>query len=118
MFWHSMVGDEDESESQADAFASGRLQALSIEQVRELTKVLSADRKKLNQRMESIQKEIDLNTAKLESLRLVGGDTTETVERLNQLSDLGQSMSTELARLNEKLKIARSREDLIRKGLA
>lgn len=119
MFWLGLVGDESETEdAERDPFVSGRLESLSLDQVRELTKLMSSDRKRLNQRMESIQKEIDLNSAKLDSLRLVGGDTKDTVDRLNQLSDLGQSMSTELAKLNEKLKVARSREDSIRKGHA
>jgi len=109
MFWQSLVGD-DESEAEPDAFVSGRLEALSPDQVRELTRVLSQDRKKLNQKLESIQKEIDLNSVKLESLRLVGGNVEETVQRLNTLSDMGQSMSEELARLNEKIKLARKSE--------
>ena len=117
MFWQGLIGD-DESVEEQDPFVTGRLEALSLEQIRSLTKLMSGDRKKFNQKLESIQKEIDLNSAKLESLRLVGGDTSETLDRMNQLSDMGQSMSQELAKLNERLKLAREREDLIRKGLA
>jgi hypothetical protein len=117
MFWQGLVGD-DEAEAEPDAFVTGRLEALSSDQLRELTRVLSHDRKKLNQKLESIQKEIDLNSVKLESLRLVGGDVEEVVQRLNTLSDLGHNMSQELTRLNEKLKLARRSEDRLRKGLA
>ena len=117
MFWQGLIGD-DESVEEQDPFVTGRLESLTLDQVRSLTKLMSGDRKKFNQKLESIQKEIDLNGAKLDSLRLVGGDTTDTLERLNQLSDMGQSLSHELAKLNERLKLAREREDLIRKGLA
>lgn len=118
MFWAGLVGDDELESEENDPFQTGKLETLSLDQIRELTKLMSGDRKRLNQRLESINKEIDLNTAKLDSLRLVGGDVQETVERLNQLSDLGQNMSVELAKLNDKLKMARSREDSIRKGLA
>jgi len=115
MFWHGLIGD-DEAAVEPDAFVTGKLESLSLDQIRELTKVLSQDRKKLNQKLESINKEIDLNSVKLESLRLVGGDVEETVERLNTLSDMGQAMSQELAKLNDKLKLARNCESRLKTG--
>lgn len=116
MFWHGLIGDDD-AEAEPDAFITGKLETLSLDQLRELTRVLSQDRKKLNQKLESISKEIDLNSAKLESLRLVGGDTEETVERLNTLSDLGQKVSQELTLLDNKLKHTRKYEDQLRQNL-
>lgn len=118
MFWQGLVGDEESADEEPDSFVSGKLEKLTLEQIREFTRVLSQDRKKLNQRLEAIHKEIDLNSAKLDSLKIVGADVKETLERLNQLSDMGQTMSFELSKLNEKLKVARRREDFLKKGIA
>ncbi len=118
MFWHGLVGDSEDHAEQQDLFPIARLESLTLEQVRELTKVLSMDRKRLNQRLEAIQKEIESHAGKLETLRVMGGNTEETVNRLTQLSDLGQTIGHELTKLNDRLKVARGREDLIRKGNA
>lgn len=117
MFWHGLIGD-DEAAPEPDAFITGKLSMLSLEQIRDLTRVLSQDRKKLNQKLESLSKELDLNSAKLESMRLVGGDTEETIHKVNTLSDLGQKLSQELSVLDKKLKTTRQYEDKLRKGRA
>lgn len=75
-----------------------------------LKKALSEKRKRLNQKLESIQKETDLNIAKLESLKLVGGDIESTENKINELSDLGQKISDDLEKIDEKIKILRGIE--------
>ena len=108
LFWDNIVGDEEIG--QKDPFVSGKIEQLSLEKLKEISRALSRDRKLLNQKLESLNKELDLNTAKLESLRLVGGDTSETELRINELSDLGQSLSVKLTKINEQLKVARLHE--------
>ena len=101
-------GDE-ESDSD-EAFGNSNVEVMSLDKVRELTKALTEDRKKLNQKLETLSKELDLNSAKLESLRLVGGDDSETLNRIHELNDLGQTMAEALAKLDMKLKAVRSKE--------
>ncbi|HEX7675531.1 MAG TPA: hypothetical protein VF412_15250 [Bdellovibrio sp.] len=101
-------GDE-ESDSD-EAFGNSNVEVMSLDKVRELTKALTEDRKKLNQKLETLSKELDLNSAKLESLRLVGGDDSETLNRIHELNDLGQTMAEALAKLDTKLKAVRSKE--------
>lgn len=112
LFWESIAGEEDDSEK--DAFQTGKLEALTLEQLREITKALSQDRKKLNQKLESLNKELDLNAAKLESLRLVGGEDEATLKRIGELTDMGQTLSDQLNKLDENIRRARFSEDEIR----
>ena len=116
LFWHTILGDEDETIEIRDPFETGKLDALSAEQIKAITKALSADRKLLNQKLEYLNKEVDLNNAKLESLRLVGGEPEETEERLRQLSEMGFGISEQLNKINERLRLIRQREDQIKKG--
>jgi len=124
LFWETILGDEPSEPDPADPaktsskdpFVNGKLEQLSLEQIKVITKALSSDRKKLNQRLESLNKEIELNSAKLESLKLVGGEHEETYQKLNELSDLGQSLSEQLHKINDRLKSARQREDAIKKA--
>lgn len=122
LFWETILGDDapeeivGENTKTKDPFVTGKLESLSLEQIKAITKALSADRKKLNQNLEKISKEIHENTAKLESLKLVGGESEETEQKINELNDLGQTLSTQLDKINERLKIARSREDAIKKA--
>ncbi len=121
LFWETILADDEDSDESAqkaqtkDPFITGKLESLSLEQIKAITKALSSDRKKLNQRLESLNKELEDNTAKLESLQLVGGESEETLQRINELTDLGQSLSEQLDKINERLKIARAREDVIKK---
>lgn len=109
LFWESIIGDEE-----SDPFEDiEKLEALSAEKIKELTRLLSQDRKRLNQKLEAIQKEIELNTAKLDTIRLVGGSDQEARNRINELSDQGQNLSLELDRLNEKLSKVRNLPVLI-----
>jgi hypothetical protein len=117
LFWETILGDEkDDSADSKDPFVTGKLETLSLEQIKAITKALSSDRRKLNQRMETLNRQIEENSARLESLRLVSGEPDETVKKINELSDMGQSLSEQLDRINERLKIARSREDVIKRA--
>lgn len=94
------------------------LEIIGRDEIKEMTKSLSEDRKKVNQKIESISKEIDLNMAKLESLRLVGAEEESTLNRINELNDLGQSMSEALAKLDAKLRNVREHEQRLQEELA
>nr|BFD60995.1 hypothetical protein CKG001_31020 [Bdellovibrio sp. CKG001]BFD64410.1 hypothetical protein BdHM001_30910 [Bdellovibrio sp. HM001]BFD68610.1 hypothetical protein HAGR004_36320 [Bdellovibrio sp. HAGR004] len=121
LFLEAFQGEDNEAETKSkdsqDAFASGQLEVLDLDQIREMTKALVEDRKKLNQKLESLSKEIDLNSAKLESLRLVGGPEDETMNRINELHDLGQSMAQALQKLDKKLRSIREQEDRLNEEL-
>lgn len=108
LFLEAFQGDEESEKN--DSFENSKVEVLSLDRVRELTKVLTEDRKKLNQKLETLSKELDLNSAKLESLRLVGGDEDETLNRIHELNDLGQSMAEALAKLDKKLREVRTKE--------
>lgn len=124
LFWETILGDNDNANSGPssepaqgkDPFVTGKLQALSLEQIKAITKALSSDRKTLNQKLEMINKEIEENATKLESLKLVGGECEETLQKLSDLSDLGQSLSEQLDKINDRLKMARRREDDLKKS--
>lgn len=124
LFWQTFAS-EDEGDDQGekdkqsssfskDPFLTGQIETLGLEQIRAITKALSSDRKKLNQKLESLRKEIDLNSAKLEALRLVGGDFEQTLQNINTLNDLGESINSQLGKINDRLKMARAREDRIK----
>ncbi|UXR64145.1 hypothetical protein EZJ49_13850 [Bdellovibrio bacteriovorus] len=121
LFLEAFQGEDHESEKKSqdsqDAFAHGQLEVLDLDQIREMTKALVEDRKKLNQKLESLSKEIDLNSAKLESLRLVGGQEDETMNRISELHDLGQSMAQALQKLDKKLRSIREQEDRLNEEL-
>ncbi len=104
LFWGGLLGDN-EKELGADP-----LKALTRDQLLKLIKDLSAQRKHLHKQIESVNKEIEENTEKLESLELVGSSQEDTISRLNQLGDLGQALSSELNTLNQKLKWVRTHE--------
>jgi hypothetical protein len=117
LFWEAIHSEEISEDKNKDPFESGTLEALSLNQVREMTKALIEDRKKLNQKLESVAKEIDLNSAKLESLRLVGAEDSEMLKRIHELHDLCQSMSNALSRLDKKLRMMREKENKIQSDL-
>lgn len=118
LFWETLTG-EDESkpvELQEDPFETGQIEMLTFDQVRAITKALSQDKRKLNQKMESTKKEIDLNSAKLESLKLVGSDTDDTEARITELHEVGRAITHELVRIDERLKRARLTEKQIQQN--
>jgi hypothetical protein len=91
-----------------------KLEVMSLEQARDIAKALSNDRKLINQKLESLTKEIDLNSTKLEGLRLVGASVEDTLQRIEELNDLGQTMATSLAKVDDKIRKLRDREKIIR----
>jgi seryl-tRNA synthetase len=107
LFWESIAGEG----QTGDAFETGKLEVLNREQLNDIIKALSQDRKRLNQKLESLHKEIELNSAKLESIRLVGGRDEEILKRINELSDIGQVLSEQLNKLDEKIKWTRNRQE-------
>ncbi|MBX3040089.1 MAG: hypothetical protein KF789_05195 [Bdellovibrionaceae bacterium] len=120
LFWDSLAGEEDGVENEdknEDPFESGRLSVLSLDDVKKLTRELSQGRKTLNQRLENLNKEIELNSAKLESLRLVGSSDEDTLSKINELTDQGQKLAHDLAELDSRLRFAREEEDRIRREL-
>lgn len=105
LFWQGLAPGVPE-----DEFDKAEISPLDLPKIKALTKTLSDERKKLNRRLESIQKEIDLNTAKLESLKVVGADPQDTVARLSELTDIGQLVSEQLTKLDHRLEWARKQQ--------
>lgn len=99
LFWLSLTESTENTET--------KLESLTQSQLNNLKRVLSNDKKLLNQKLESLKKEIDLNLAKLEALKLVGGATDETIRNLDSLHDLGEKISAEINKIDEKLKVTR-----------
>ena len=104
LFWDGLLGDHEKTSGEDP------LKALTREQIAKLIKDLSSQRKQLHKQIESVNKEIELNSVKLESLKLVGSEPEDTITRINQLSDKGQELSSELQKLNQKLKWVRAHE--------
>jgi seryl-tRNA synthetase len=105
-FWDYFTGEED--------FKTSNLPALRLDEILNITKSLSDERKKINQKLERINKEIDLLSIKIESLKLVGGNDEETFERISELTNQGEKLSQELEKLDSNLKMVRDhREQLL-----
>jgi hypothetical protein len=126
LFWENIVGDEESSPGKSgskekgdssDPFNTGKLEKLSIEQIKAITKVLSQDRALLNQKLEKINREIEESLAKAQSLSLVGGDPGEAQSKTSELNELGLVISEDLHKLDRHLKLARKREDQLKKLL-
>jgi chromosome segregation ATPase len=114
LFLEAFHGEENEDEKEnQEAFR----EPMDLEEIRRMTKALVEDRKKLNQKMESLSKEIDLNSAKLESLRLVGGEDEDTLKRIHELNDLGQGITNALTKLDQRLRAIRATEDQMNEEL-
>jgi prefoldin subunit 5 len=119
LFWMGIVGDDeaDETADEAEAFLkAGKLQLLTIEQIKQITRALSLDRKRINQRIEQIQREIESNTERIASLRLVGSDTDSTIEEISKLNDIGEKLSQQLQKVDAQMQQFHAREDEL-KGL-
>jgi hypothetical protein len=99
LFWLSLTEATENEEN--------KIESLSQSQLNSLKRVLSNDKKLLNQKLESLKKEIDLNLAKLEALKLVGAPTEDTFKNLESLHDVGEKIATEINKIDEKLKATR-----------
>lgn len=119
LFWETLTGEDDIKviEHEEDPFETGKVALLTVEQVRSITKALSQDKRKLNQKMEATKKEIDLNTAKLESLKLVGSDPEDTESRIAELHEIGRAITNEIVKIDGRLKQARQTEKRILENL-
>lgn len=117
LLWDALQGEEKKVPEAEEDFGSGTLEVLTMDKIREITKILIDDRKRLNQRLESISKEIELNTAKLESLHLVGANDDDVVKRIHELHDLGAQMAETLSKLDKKLRYIRDQEDTLQEEL-
>jgi hypothetical protein len=106
LFWGSFVSD---GEGETELPSEHAL--LSLDQIKNVTRALSSDRKKLNLKLEEIRREIEESSRRLETLKLVGSPADETLQRLTQLSDQGQAVSEQLNKVDERLRLARRRED-------
>lgn len=115
LLWEGLIGDT-EVDTENDPFETGRLESLTLDQVKAITKSLSTDKKKINQTLEMINREIDEKTEKLSTLQLVGGDKDETIESLHELTDVGLKMSEQISKIDARLKAARAQEDLLKKA--
>lgn len=115
LFWDGLKGEDQAEPDLNDPFVTGKLQSLTLVQIKEMTKALSQGRRKLNQKMEILSKEIENSTQTVESLKLVGGEPSEIEKKINDLNDQGQQLSLQLQQLNERLKWARRREDELKK---
>lgn len=103
LLWEVFTEDEAADEVEKDQ--------PTLEQIHQVTKDLSEDRKLLNQQIEKLNKEIDLHAAKLETLRLLGSEEENTLKRMFELNDLGQNLANALQKLDLKLRRARQREE-------
>lgn len=79
-------------------------------EVQKIKKGLSSEKKQLNQKIEAIKGEIDAITATMQNLELVGSDTSEVTDKLNELVADGEKTSQELEQIDSKLKKIRTLE--------
>ncbi len=108
LFWEGLTGTNAEIRDHQDPdFATAKLQPMSLKQIKEITRTLSHEKMKLHQQLESIHREIELNTVKLHSAQLVGANADETLVRINELTDQGQKLASELQALDQRLNLVR-----------
>lgn len=112
LFWDSLAKDSKIQED-GETLGGNALKVMSVDDVKELTKSLSQSRRKLNQKLESLNKEIELNSVKLEALSRTGQNGEDTLRRMRELNEQGQKISHELAKLDETLKYARAHQEQI-----
>lgn len=113
LFWHGIIGDDEgeaSSKEAKDPFSPDRLRIMTIEQIKQIMKALSQDRKRLNQKIEQVQKEIDTLSENIESQTLVGADTDSTIEQIKKLTDVGHLFSQQLEKVNTQIAKFRERE--------
>ncbi|MFP5520041.1 MAG: hypothetical protein ACLGGX_09070 [Bdellovibrionia bacterium] len=110
LLWSNLVDEEPKVAPVNEKDLASKVKKLSAEQVRQLSKGLSLERKHLNMKLESTQKELELCHAKCESMKVVGADTTEMRERIESLTDQGVALSEALQKLDEQIRVIRNRE--------
>lgn len=110
LFWEGLLGDNEERAEGEEQNAEKPVVVLTREKLQALIKDLSTQKKQLHKQIEKINKELELNTTKLESLKLVGSEPEDTITRINELTDRGHELSLQLEKLDEKLKLVRNHE--------
>lgn len=106
LFWASLSEDDNKTQNPRNL-------DFDEDEISEVLKALSDKRNQINKRLESLKREIELNSAKVESMRLVGSDPADTEENIQILSDEGFKLSEELRRLDEKLRQVHDHESEI-----
>lgn len=135
MFWSALFGQEDVNLNEGQGLAdpgellvprlkgahdfiellpADRLEKLSLESLRRLTKSLSQERRSLNLKIEAIRKEIELRGQRIETLKLVGSESEPTQQEILQLNEEGRRIQIELNDISDKLNHARLVEDRIK----
>lgn len=108
LFWEGLTGSSvDLRDHQDPHFATNKLQPMNQKQIKEITRALSQAKMKLHQQLESIHREIELNTAQLRELQIGGVSGEETLMRINELTDQGQKLASELHELDQRLNLVR-----------
>lgn len=110
LFLEVFHGDEDKQAEVSDGFEKGKAEIMNLDTVRGATRRLTEDRKKLNQQLEVLSRELEDVSNRLENLNLVGGDTEETLNRIHELNDLGLNITEALAKLDQKLRGIRAQD--------
>ena len=103
-------GEEDDPEGELEIYDKGKIEVISRDEMRELTKELTENRKRINQQLEYLSKQIEESSARFEGLNLVGGDTSETENRIQELNDLGLNLTEALSKIDKKLRDVRDKE--------
>lgn len=110
MFLESFQSD-DERELTPEEQEMELVEGMDSDEVHEAIKALSQERRALNIKLESLQKELDLNTAKLEGMKLAKADYFFVEKRIQDLSDEGASLVQQLDQLDKELRNYRVRDD-------
>lgn len=100
LLWDGLLG-EDSTEEDGELLEPP--QPLTKDQIKHLKKELSKHRQGLNRELEVIRKEMDSLSEKLETLKLVGGDSEETLSRLGVLTERGMYLTNKLEKIDKKI---------------
>lgn len=112
LLWHSISGEDVEFQN-VQQLGQDFFEKLDFDQLRQVGKKLSDERKIVHQKLEHMQKELDILHAKADGLRLVGGEAAETEKRIDHLHDQGVRLTDQLQVIDQKLKLIRDREYLL-----
>jgi hypothetical protein len=79
-------------------------------EVQKIKRSLSTEKKLLNQKIEAIKNQIESVTVTLQNLELVGSDSTELTDKLDDLVAEGEMTSQQIELIDSKLKRIRTLE--------
>ena len=100
LLWGSLLDEEDPKDVLAsEAALNNKVSQLTLDQVRNLTKGLSLERKHLNMKLEQVQREIEELSQNAETYQ----------EQIAQLTDQGLAYSEALHKLDEQIRCVRNR---------